>query len=149
MNPSEPFCCCTDGQPCWGCPKHGEYKPNTLDQVHADAVAAGIQIDQYDSERKAKPAWHESELARKQCRCIDAPGDNADCSLHVTTAEAINHPTHYNWFPIECADVTDNFNFNLGNVIKYCWRSGFKGSQLKDLRKAMTYLQREIDRVKE
>ena len=48
---------------------------------------------------------------------------------------------------VECIDVAEAFNFNLGNVIKYVWRAGLKGDAVIDLRKARCYLQREIDRL--
>ena len=36
-------------------------------------------------------------------------------------------------------------NFNLGNVIKYISRLGKKDEKLRELRKALDYLQREIE----
>jgi hypothetical protein len=38
-----------------------------------------------------------------------------------------------------------NLNFNRGNVIKYLARAGKKDNELQDLRKALDYLQREIE----
>lgn len=38
-----------------------------------------------------------------------------------------------------------NMNFNIGNVVKYCARLGKKDEPLKELRKALDYLQREIE----
>lgn len=38
-----------------------------------------------------------------------------------------------------------NLNFNRGNIIKYVARAGKKENELQDLRKAMDYLQREIE----
>ena len=38
--------------------------------------------------------------------------------------------------------------FNLGNVIKYVWRSDEKGNAIEDLEKALWYLEREIARRK-
>ena len=38
-----------------------------------------------------------------------------------------------------------NINFNRGNVIKYLARAGKKDNELQDLRKALDYLQREIE----
>lgn len=38
-----------------------------------------------------------------------------------------------------------NMNFNIGNVVKYCARLGKKDERLKELRKALNYLQREIE----
>jgi hypothetical protein len=36
-------------------------------------------------------------------------------------------------------------NFNLGNVVKYISRLGKKDEKLRELRKALDYLQREIE----
>jgi hypothetical protein len=38
-----------------------------------------------------------------------------------------------------------NLNFNIGNVVKYCARLGKKDERLRELRKALDYLQREIE----
>ena len=51
---------------------------------------------------------------------------------------------------IEVFDVIEAFdlNFNLGNVIKYICRAGRKTfDPIPDLRKACTYLEREIERL--
>lgn len=49
---------------------------------------------------------------------------------------------------LEAADVIDalDLNFNLGNVMKYLVRAGRKDASLADLRKARSYLAREIAR---
>ena len=58
----------------------------------------------------------------------------------------------YNSHPsgVECIEVAEEFNFNLGNVIKYIWRSRY-GDELSDpvlqLKKAEQYLHREIVRL--
>jgi hypothetical protein len=36
--------------------------------------------------------------------------------------------------------------FNLGNAVKYIWRADLKNDAIEDLRKAVWYVQREIDR---
>ena len=60
---------------------------------------------------------------------------------------AVNHPEHYNHIPdIECIDVIEWFNFNIGSAIKYLWRVDFKGKPVEDLEKAAWYIQREIER---
>lgn len=38
-----------------------------------------------------------------------------------------------------------DLNFNRGNVLKYICRAGKKDNELTDLRKALDYLQREIE----
>lgn len=65
--------------------------------------------------------------------------------------DMINHPPHYGKNPlgIECTDVTRYMNFNLGNVVKYIWRSDKKENLLKDLKKAQWYLNDEILRIEE
>jgi hypothetical protein len=62
---------------------------------------------------------------------------------------AVEHPPHYNNHPanIECIDVVEHMTFNVGNAIKYLWRAGFKGAELEDLKKAVWYVQREIERL--
>lgn len=59
----------------------------------------------------------------------------------MTTHDPVNHPTHYTAHPsgIECLDVVRHLPYELGNVIKYCWRWQAKGG-VEDLRKALTYL---------
>lgn len=62
----------------------------------------------------------------------------------------INHPSHYTDGKIEVIDYIEdkNFNFNLGNAIKYISRAGKKGDKVEDLQKAIWYLEREISRSK-
>ena len=61
----------------------------------------------------------------------------------------MNHPTHYTSVVpgIECIEVSQHFNFNLGNAIKYIWRSGAKGNQVEDLSKAAMYISFELERL--
>lgn len=55
-------------------------------------------------------------------------------------------PDYYKSGGLEAFDVIDAFNldFNLGNAFKYIARAGKKDSKVEDLRKAVTYLNREI-----
>ncbi|MEV0470742.1 DUF3310 domain-containing protein [Streptomyces prunicolor] len=64
--------------------------------------------------------------------------------------DEVNHPSHYRWLPngVEVIDITENLNFNLGNVVKYVLRAGHKTDEpLTDLRKAAWYINREIVRL--
>lgn len=71
--------------------------------------------------------------------------------------DQVNHPKHYTSDPsgIECIDITRHRNFNIGNTIKYLWRSGLKedkdrkliDKQVEDLNKAVWYLVDEIHRL--
>lgn len=63
--------------------------------------------------------------------------------------EQVDHPSHYQHpSGIECIQVVEWFNFNLGNAIKYIWRAGSKPGidTIIDLRKAAWYINREIKR---
>ena len=59
----------------------------------------------------------------------------------------VNKPRHYvsHKSGVECIKVTEHMNFCLGNAMKYIWRADLKGGS-EDLKKAIWYLGREIDR---
>lgn len=63
--------------------------------------------------------------------------------------DQVNHPQHYTWLKgIEVIDITEQLNFNLGNVLKYVLRCDHKHADggVTDLRKAAFYLNRELAR---
>lgn len=61
----------------------------------------------------------------------------------------VNHPKHYTQHPsgIECIQITEHMCFNLGNAIKYLWRADLKNDAIEDMKKAIWYIQREIDKL--
>lgn len=71
---------------------------------------------------------------------------------HSSFDEISNHPTRYNAHPsgIECITIVEHMPFNIGNAIKYLWRSGLKENAPteQDLDKAIWYIQREKERLK-
>ena len=69
--------------------------------------------------------------------------------FEIEEKEMVDHPSHYNQ-GIETIEYIESWsmNFNTGNVIKYVTRAGYKDNQLEDLKKAMWYLDREIQRIK-
>lgn len=62
--------------------------------------------------------------------------------------DPVNHPAHYAAHPsgVECIQITEHMNFCLGNAIKYIWRADLKNDPIYDLRKAVFYINREIER---
>jgi hypothetical protein len=66
------------------------------------------------------------------------------------TTDNINSPMHYTRGGIETIDFIEakGLNYNLGNAVKYISRAGYKLDTIEDLRKAVWYLSREIDRIK-
>jgi ribosomal protein L32 len=67
--------------------------------------------------------------------------------------DMVNHPNHYGGdTPYEVIKVLEawelDFDFDLGNCIKYIARAGKKETtKLEDLRKAAWYLNRRIERI--
>ena len=62
----------------------------------------------------------------------------------------INNPSHYT-NGIETADYIFSWEMDFfeGNVIKYVTRAPYKGTELKDLKKARWYLARLIERAEQ
>jgi hypothetical protein len=87
---------------------------------------------------------HQLAYTANECpRCFPATRVNHD---------PVNHPKHYTNHPsgIECIQITEHFNFCLGNAIKYMWRAGEKDhdKEIEDLEKSAWYILREIERRK-
>lgn len=65
--------------------------------------------------------------------------------------DTVNHPSHYNDGKIEVIDFIEDkhLNFHRGNAVKYISRAGKKNpdKELEDLRKAVWYINREIERL--
>lgn len=66
---------------------------------------------------------------------------------NLDTSDLVNHPPHYTNGGIETIDFIEakDLNYRLGNVIKYVSRAEKKGEPLQDLKKALWYLQRDIE----
>jgi translation initiation factor 2B subunit (eIF-2B alpha/beta/delta family) len=66
----------------------------------------------------------------------------------ILDREMVNHPDHYQGNNFEVIDIIEDYNlgFSLGNAIKYILRADKKGNRKQDLKKAIWYIQREIDR---
>lgn len=62
--------------------------------------------------------------------------------------DKVNHPTHYTSHPsgVECIQITEHMNNNLGNALKYIWRAGLKDDAEEDMKKAIWYINRELKR---
>ncbi len=65
----------------------------------------------------------------------------------ITIFDNVNAPKHYLSHPagVECIEITEHYDFCVGNAIKYLWRAGIKSENpLEDLRKAAWYVERKI-----
>lgn len=71
--------------------------------------------------------------------------------------DKVNNPKHYTSHPsgVECIQITEYYNFCIGNAIKYLWRQGLKtedgysaiDKQVEDCKKAIFYINRHIDNL--
>ena len=79
------------------------------------------------------------------CTCTIDPNDLIPDHAEK---EAVNHPAHYNQGRIEVIDFIDDqsLGFALGNAVKYICRCAHKGKRTEDLRKAVWYIEHEIER---
>lgn len=63
----------------------------------------------------------------------------------------VDHPVHYGGEenPYEAIKVIEawNLDFGLGSAIKYILRAGKKGDEIEDLKKAIWYINRRIEKL--
>ena len=74
---------------------------------------------------------------------------NERYAVEATNDDPVAHPAHYERFPVEPINLTEQLMFNRGNAVKYLTRAGHKNpaTEVEDLRKALWYVEREIMRV--
>ena len=70
-------------------------------------------------------------------------------TMEEPVSDPVNHPSHYKTGGIETIDFIEakQFNYNMGNAVKYISRAEHKGNKKQDLEKAVWYLNREIGRL--
>lgn len=70
--------------------------------------------------------------------------------MKMNTIDNVNQPKHYcsHASGIECIQIAELLPFNLGNALKYLWRSDLKWDKQEDTRKAIFYLRRQAEQGK-
>jgi len=109
-----------------------------------------MKIDSCAIERRPLGTPKLGQIVMGPYRARNAQPKNRATMTFESGQPTIDHPPHYNAHPsgVECIQVAEHYNFNLGNAIKYLWRAGHKTpNPLEDLRKAQWYLTREISRL--
>lgn len=93
-------------------------------------------------EQKSETTARSNQKVNKATLCNDD-------SKQDSTSDAVNHPAHYTYGTIETIDYIEDkgFTYNLGNAIKYISRAGHKLDAIEDLKKAVWYVEREIQRL--
>lgn len=69
--------------------------------------------------------------------------------------DTVNSPSHYNQTKIEAIDIIEdvtagyqsNVKYHIGNAIKYLIRAPFKNNTVEDLKKAVWYINRAIEKL--
>ncbi len=82
----------------------------------------------------------EEELFERYRKWDDPPEPESE-------EEMVDHPEHYNKGKIEVIDIIEDLSFCKGNAVKYVLRAEHKGEEIRDLRKAVWYLGREIAKL--
>ncbi len=123
--------CCNPGESCLECTQCAPHRTFDCEPCQ-EAAAASLDMSLED----IRAALRESTTETVRTFFKDLK-DN------------VNQPAHYKQHPsgLEAIQVTEHFNFNRGNAIKYIWRAEYKGSELEDLKKARFYIDREIQRM--
>lgn len=70
-----------------------------------------------------------------------------DYEVEVSEApEMVSHPAHYNYGRHETIDIIEDWElgFHCGNAVKYISRHKYKGTAIKDIKKAIWYLERYL-----
>lgn len=84
-----------------------------------------------------------TEYLQEICRMLEKESNR----FLKENTEKVDHPHHYKGVGMEAIDVIKAFqlNFGLGNAVKYILRAEKKGTRETDLKKAIWYLQKEIE----
>ncbi len=79
-------------------------------------------------------------------KCIKESNKEIEGAKKKMFNDTVNSPSHYTWLPgIECTKISRWFSCNVGQAIQYIYRHGHKGSAVEDLRKAVKFLEFEIE----
>ena len=72
---------------------------------------------------------------------------------NLSSGDSVSHPAYYATSSgLEAIDVIEAFfddDFHLGNAFKYIARAGKKDNEIEDLRKAVWYILRRIEKTEE
>ena len=98
-----------------------------------------------DEEKIAEEAVEDAD--KNTSEEFEKNAKKAGWTKDASKSDAVDHPSHYCGKKYEVIDLIDDFglNFNKGNALKYLLRAGHKDDYVQDLKKAIWYLNREIE----
>lgn len=87
------------------------------------------------------------DAVKNTCEEFEKNAKKAGWSCTPPSSDMVNSPSHYKGHKFEVIDIIEDFelNFRKGNALKYLLRAGHKDDYVQDLKKAIWYLNREID----
>ena len=94
------------------------------------------------------------KMSKQDCCEMFGLADADERSLRgiaIDKSNSVDHPEHYNSANIEAIEVIEDWglDFHCGNVIKYIARHKHKGKSVEDIEKAIWYLERRLNTLKE
>lgn len=110
------------------------------DRVRVTRSAGEVRVGEIGTIRKVMGGGVDADFDDRR-RGIWLPTD-----MFELVTDKVNQPDHYKWLPVEAIEITENFNFCMGNALKYIIRADHKDDDLEDLKKARWYIDREIQR---
>jgi hypothetical protein len=101
-----------------------------------------------NSFEKKKEAYDKRQQAYYKTKELEYRDAMDGYEIDEEAEDMVGAPPHYRSHPsgIECIEVTRHMGFNLGNAIKYIWRADLKNDAIEDLRKAIWYLEDELNK---
>lgn len=135
-----------------GCPR---FVANTDTETHEVMAQVLAEADRRKSVLEVAVESERAMGGTHYCDCGSLPEHPPEVHVRHATMlspapDLINHPPHYTAHPsgVECIQITEHMNFNIGNAVKYLWRFGLKSvNSIEDLKKARWYVDREIERL--
>lgn len=119
--------------------------------VLADEPTPGL--DEFKAKLQRVTDWYsDNKDILKMAAKENDPYGARKVMKEILEREMVNHPDHYQGSGgMEVIDIIENYDlgFSLGNAIKYILRSNKKGSAKQDLKKAIWYINREINNLVE
>lgn len=104
-------------------------------------LASGLADELEKNEEKTA-----EDAVKNTCEEFEKNAKKAGWS-YAPSSDMVNSPSHYKGHKFEVIDIIEDFdlNFRKGNALKYLLRAGHKDDYFQDLKKAIWYLNREID----
>lgn len=138
---------------------------NDVDQIDVrfslDGINKVVTINHTNGENESFNIGYNDEMKKQIISFIHELAANDEINTEINRLppmeDKVNRPSHYTGHPsgIECIDITEHYDFCVGNAIKYLWRAGLKKEagvsdkekEIEDLKKAAYYIDRKIKQL--